>query len=139
MRIIFCLLFLLVSNQVDAEVVSKHPLALHHSSELKEIEALDREVDQLLTKIEQCAVSELAPAGQCHCQYPGKLASVRVAITSLLEKHPDWGDRALLWWDRQTPYASSLHLGSVQNQLAQPCHAIVTTIRGPSDSYPGED
>ncbi len=142
MRLLISCLFLLVSNQVGADDVvntSKHPLALHYTPELSEVKALDREVDQLLTKIRQCAVAELAPVGQCHCQYPNKLASVKQSINDLLEKHPDWDDRALLWWDRQTPYASSIHIGGVQRQLDQPCNAVVTTIRGPMIPFPGEE
>ncbi|MBL6692256.1 MAG: hypothetical protein ISP91_17890, partial [Pseudomonadales bacterium] len=45
----------------------------------------------------------------------------------------------LLWWDRQTTYASSLHLGGVQRQLDEPCNAVVTTIRGVRAPYPGEE
>jgi hypothetical protein len=140
-RKLVCLFFLLVSIQgvALADDSAKHPLALRQSSDLREVQALDREVDQLLTKIQQCAVAELAPAGQCHCQYPSKLASVKNSINRLLEKHPDWDDRALLWWDRQTTYASSLHLGGVQRQLDEPCNAVVTTIRGVRAPYPGEE
>ena len=129
---------LLLPMPVDAEPDSRRPLALGHVRDLRDIRTLDREVDRLTTKIEQCAVAELAPVGQCHCQYPGKLASVKRAINQLLVRHPDWDNRALLWWDQRETYASSLHLGGIRRQLNQPCNAVVTTISGPAGAYPGE-
>lgn len=139
MRCLSLMLFLLMTGQVCADAVSletasQHPLAIHRHSDLNEIRALDQEVDDLLVKIEQCQVAELAPRGQCHCQYPGRLNAVRHAINQILEKHPEWRNRALLWWDRREVYASSLHLGGLQRQLDQPCEVLVTTIRGPESS-----
>ena len=132
-------ILLLLSGQAGAEPASRLPLALHDAHDLRDIQTLSRDVDRLLTKIEQCAVAELAPVAQCHCQYPGKLARVKREIRQLLAKHPDWDNRALLWWGRGEADASSLHLGRVRRQLHQPCHAVVTTISGSAGASPGED
>lgn len=129
MKYFFVSVLLLMFSQVFADQDVQHPLAIHRHSDMDEIRALDEQVDHLLVKIEQCQVAELAPIGQCHCQYPTKLNSVKQAMNRLLEKHPDWSNRALLWWDQRQTYASSLHLGGVQRQLDQPCEVLVTTIR----------
>ena len=77
---------------------------LMEAADIRDIERLDYEVVRLSAKIKQCAAAGLAPAIECHCFYPDKLTSALNLYRAVLEKHPDWENRAVLWWDSATTH-----------------------------------
>lgn len=97
------------------------PVALNDDEEIRMIEQLDGQVDQLIAKVRQCAAAGLAPASECHCYYPGKLKSARRAYRQVLSRHPEWEDRAILWWYSGDQGPSNLHMGGLKNQIGRPC------------------
>ena len=72
------------------------PLELMDPTDIQDIKRLDYEVVRLNAKINQCAAAGLAPAIECHCFYPHKLASAINVYQTLLEKHPSWENRRVL-------------------------------------------
>jgi hypothetical protein len=102
------------------------PLELMEPTDIRDIERLDYEVVRLNAKIKQCAAAGLAPAMECHCFYPNKLASAINVYQTVLEKHPDWENRAVLWWDSATTIPSNLHLGGVKLTIEKPCQNLVS-------------
>ena len=115
------MLFSLVSSGAPA-----FPIEIMETSDIQDIERLDHEVDRLNAKIKQCAAAGLAPAVECHCRYPVKLASAIYVYQSVLEKHPDWENRAVLWWDSERTIASNLHMGGLKLTIDKPCQNIVS-------------
>ena len=106
---------------VSAAAAPLMPIQLTQAEQIADIEELSDAVGNLTSKIKQCAASGLAPMGQCHCRYPGKLAATKSALNRLLHKYPDWQNRAVLWWDTATTEASNLHLGGLGHRISQPC------------------
>lgn len=102
------------------------PLELMERNDIQDIERLDVEVDRLNAKIKQCAAAGLAPALECHCFYPDKLASAIVVYQSVLEKHPDWENRAVLWWDSERTVPSNLHMGGLKLTIEKSCQNLVS-------------
>jgi hypothetical protein len=102
------------------------PIEIMRTSDIQDIERLDYEVDRLNAKIKQCAAAGLAPAIECHCHYPDKLASAIDAYQSVLEKHPGWENRAVLWWDSARTTPSNLHMGGLKLTIETPCQNIVS-------------
>lgn len=102
------------------------PVQLKENSDIQDIESLEQEVDNLTSKIRQCAAAGLAPAIECHCLYPNKLASTINAYYEVLEKHPEWENRAVLWWDNQRVTPSNLHMGGIRTTIEKPCRNIVS-------------
>ena len=102
------------------------PLELMERNDIQDIERLDVEVDRLNAKIKQCAAAGLAPALECHCFYPDKLASAIVVYQSVLEKHPDWENRAVLWWDSERTVPSNLHMGGLKLTIEKTCQNLVS-------------
>jgi hypothetical protein len=102
------------------------PLELMEPTDIQDIERLDYEVVRLNTKIKQCAAAGLAPTTKCHCFYPNKLASAINAYQMVLKKHPDWENRAVLWWDSATTMPSNLHLGGLKLTIEKPCQNLVS-------------
>lgn len=102
------------------------PLELMERNDIQDIERLDYEVDRLNSKIKQCAAAGLAPALECHCFYPNKLASAIVAYQSVLEKHPDWENRVVLWWDSEKTIPSNLHMGGLKLTIEKSCQNLVS-------------
>jgi hypothetical protein len=121
--IVFSLLMLLslVSSGAPA-----FPIEIIGTSDIQDIERLDYEVDRLNAKIKQCAAAGLAPAVECHCRYPNKLASAIDVYQSVLEKHPDWENRAVLWWDSARTIPSNLHMGGLKLTIEKSCQNIVS-------------
>jgi len=102
------------------------PLQLMEPTDIRDIERLDYEVVRLNAKIRQCAAAGLAPAMECHCFYPSKLASAINVYQTVLEKHPDWENRAVLWWDSAGAMPSNLHLGGLKLTIEKPCQNLVS-------------
>jgi hypothetical protein len=102
------------------------PLELMEPTDIRDIERLDYEVVRLNAKIRQCAAAGLAPAIECHCFYPNKLASAINVYQTVLEKHPDWENRAVLWWDSARTMPSNLHLGGLKLTIEKPCQNLVS-------------
>lgn len=111
------LLFLGLSGIASAQP----PIALNDDEAIRIIENLDGRVDQLIAKVRQCAAAGLAPMSECHCRYPVKLESAREAYEEVLMRHPEWENRAVLWWDAGEPRPSNLHMGGLKNRFDQPC------------------
>ena len=105
---------------------SGFPLELMEATDIQDIERLDYEVVRLNAKIKQCAAAGLAPAIECHCFYPNKLASAINVYQTVLEKHPDWENRAVLWWDSARTMPSNLHLGGLKLTIEKPCQNLVS-------------
>lgn len=97
------------------------PIALNSDDEIQVIEQLDGRVEQLVAKIRQCAAAGLAPASECHCYYPEKLESARQAYQQVVNRHPEWEGRAVLWWEDSAPRPSNLHMGGLKNRISRPC------------------
>ena len=104
---------------------SGFPLELMEATDIQDIERLDYEVVRLNAKIKQCAAG-LAPAIECHCFYPNKLASAINVYQTVLKKHPDWENRAVLWWDSARTTPSNLHLGGLKLTIEKPCQNLVS-------------
>ncbi|MEO2183007.1 MAG: hypothetical protein ABGY43_11965 [bacterium] len=102
------------------------PLELMEPTDIRDIERLDYEVVRLNAKIKQCAAAGLAPAIECHCFYPNKLASAINVYQTVLEKHPDWENRAVLWWDSARTMPSNLHLGGLKLTIEKSCQNLVS-------------
>jgi hypothetical protein len=119
MKLVVLVALLLIPIFVDAS--SSRPLELMAAGDIEDIQTLGVEVDRLVAKIKQCAAAGLAPATQCHCYYPGKLGRAKSTFQSILAKHPEWEDRAVLWWDDTRTNPSNLHMGGVRAQFEQPC------------------
>ncbi|MFP6805151.1 MAG: hypothetical protein VCA12_18710 [Pseudomonadales bacterium] len=102
------------------------PLELMEPTDIRDIERLDYEVVRLNAKIKQCAAAGLAPATECHCFYPNKLASAINVYQTVLEKHPGWENRAVLWWDSARTMPSNLHLGGLKLTIEKPCQNLVS-------------
>jgi hypothetical protein len=102
------------------------PLELMELNDIRDIERLDYEVVRLNAKIKQCAAAGLAPAIDCHCFYPNKLASAIYVYQTVLEKHPDWENRAVLWWDSARTIPSNLHMGGLKLTIEKSCQNIVS-------------
>jgi hypothetical protein len=102
------------------------PLELMDPTDIQDIERLDYEVVRLNAKINQCAAAGLAPAIECHCFYPHKLASAINVYQTLLEKHPNWENRRVLWWNSTGTIASNLHMASLKLIIKKPCQNLVS-------------
>ncbi|MFT7220634.1 MAG: hypothetical protein ACI8Z1_002253 [Candidatus Azotimanducaceae bacterium] len=97
------------------------PIKITGPEEIADIEVLNAAVDSLSTKIRQCVASGLAPLLECHCQYPRKLETTRHAFVEVLEKYPEWQNRAVLWWDSSRTLPLNIHLGGVGSRISHPC------------------
>ncbi len=97
------------------------PIALNDEHQIEIIEQLDGRVEQLVAKIRQCAAAGLAPVSECHCRYPRKLESAKRAYQRVINEHPEWEGRAVLWWDDSAPRPSNLHMGGLEHRFAQSC------------------
>ena len=117
----FKVILLLILIAVPVEVCSDQTVELHRSSDIADIELLDRELTRLVAKVRQCAAAGLAPASECYCYYPSKLESTREVYREVIDRHPDWVDRSLLWWDESRSFMSSLHLRGLKTHMEQPC------------------
>ena len=102
------------------------PLELMESTDIEDIERLDYEFVRLNAKIRQCTAAGLAPAIECHCFYPDKLASVIDVYQTVVEKHPDWENRVVLWWDSARTIPSNLHMGGLKLKIKKSCHNLVS-------------
>ncbi|MBT6892952.1 MAG: hypothetical protein HOA25_15745 [Gammaproteobacteria bacterium] len=102
------------------------PLELMEATDIRDIERLDYEVVRLNAKIKQCAAAGLAPAIECHCFYPNKLESAINVYQTVLKKHPEWENRAVLWWDSTRTRPSNLHLGGLKLTIEKPCQNLVS-------------
>jgi hypothetical protein len=119
MKVLMFLVLLVVPGAGAAS--PKTPIELMNPADIADIEKLDRKVDRLIAKVRQCEAAGLAPSSQCICYYPGKFASAKSLYHSVLEKHPEWEGRAVLWWDNTRSYPSNIHLGGLRNQFEQSC------------------
>lgn len=115
------LLILLMILPVKAASDSLTPIQLTARQEIADIEELDAAVDQLNNKMRQCAAAGLAPLPECHCRYPRKLALTKTALNRVLNKYPQWQNRAVLWWNTHGTRPSNLHLGGVGTRIGLPC------------------
>ncbi|MBT4162054.1 MAG: hypothetical protein HOC70_13230 [Gammaproteobacteria bacterium] len=113
------LFFILVV--VSTEARSDQTIELHRTNDIADIELLDRELTQLVAKVRQCAAAGLAPASDCYCYYPTKLESTRVVYHQVLERHPEWLDRSVLWWDQSRSFTSNLRLRGLKQHIEEPC------------------
>ena len=102
------------------------PLELMEPTDIVDIERLDYEVVRLSAKIKQCAAAGLAPAIECHCFYPGKLTSAINIYHTVIEKHPDWENRALLWWNSSRTIPSNLDMGGLKLTIEESCQNLVS-------------
>ena len=102
------------------------PLELMEPTDIVDIERLDYEVVRLNAKIRQCAAAGLAPEIECQCFYPDKLASVIDVYQTVVEKHPDWENRVVLWWDSARTIPSNLHMGGLKLKIKKSCHNLVS-------------
>lgn len=116
----------LMSMPLMSTGVPALPLELMKPSDIRDIERLDYEVVRLTAKIKQCAAVGLAPATECHCFYPKKLASAINVYQTVLEKHPDWENRAVLWWDNDRTIPSNLHMGGLRLTIEKSCQNLVS-------------
>ena len=91
-RILVMLCLLGLGQPVTGSVIE-----LQAPGDIRDIETLDAQVDQLVLKVRQCAEAGLAPINQCFCYYPAKLASTRTAYRKVIVKHPEWEDMAIHW------------------------------------------
>ena len=121
--IVFSLLMLI---PLASGGTSGFPLELMEPIDIRDIERLDYEVERLNAKIKQCVAAGLAPAIECHCFYPKKLESAISVYQTVLKKHPDWENRAVLWWDSTRTTPSKLHLGGLKLTIEKPCQNLVS-------------
>ena len=105
---------------------SGFPLELMEAADIRDIERLDYEVVRLSAKIKQCAAAGLAPAIECHCFYPGKLTSAINTYHTVIEKHPDWENRTLLWWNSSRTIPSNLDMGGLKLTIEESCQNLVS-------------
>ena len=117
----FTLLIVLVLCPVLLDASSARPIELMKANDIADVKQLDVEVERLAAKVRQCAAAGLAPATECHCQYPSKLASAKNAYQSVIQKHPEWEDQTVLWWDQARSYPSNLHFRGLRAQFESPC------------------
>lgn len=106
---------------VPAQALSESTIELHRSADIADIERLDEELTRLVAKVRQCAAAGLAPVSDCYCVYPSKLEATRRVYSHLLDKHPEWEDRSVLWWNEDRSYTSNLHLRGLRDKIEQPC------------------
>ena len=124
MKVVLFSLLMFVSLVSSGQ--SEFPLQLMEPTDIKDIERLDYEVVRLNAKIRQCVAAGLAPVIECHCFYPDKLASALNLYRAVLEKHPDWENRAVLWWGSATSTPSNLHLGGLKRTIEKSCQNLVS-------------
>ena len=118
MRLVVPFLILVVAT---AEVLSGQTIDIHKVSEIKDIEVLDQELDQLVSKVRQCAAAGMSPASDCYCQYPAKLAAARATYKRLENKYPRWMGNSVRWRNDMEALSSNLYLRGIRQQLNQPC------------------
>ena len=124
MKVVLFSLLMFVSLVSSGQ--SEFPLQLMEPTDIKDIERLDYEVVRLSAKIKQCAAAGLAPAIECHCFYPGKLTSAINIYHTVIEKHPDWENRALLWWNSSRTIPSNLDMGGLKLTIEESCQNLVS-------------
>lgn len=117
---------LLMSISLSAIGQSGLPLQLVEPTDIKDIERLDYEVVRLNAKVRQCVAAGLAPVTECHCFYPGKLAAAINLYRTVVEKHPEWENRAVLWWDSARSIPSNLHMGGLRRTIERSCQSLVS-------------
>ena len=83
---------------------SGFPLELMEPTDIRDIERLDYEVERLNAN---------------------KLESAISVYQTVLKKHPDWENRAVLWWDSTRTTPSNLHLGGLKLTIEKPCQNLV--------------
>jgi len=105
----------------SAEVLSGRTIDIHKLSEIKDIAVLYQKVNQLVSKVRQCAAAGMAPASDCYCQYPSKLAATRTAYERVEKKYPSWMDNSVRWRGEEEIFSSNLYLRGIRQQLNQPC------------------
>ena len=118
---LFLCLILPLAVNASADELSVKPVELIRHSDIEDVRKLGVEVDRLTAKVRQCAAAGLASPSKCHCYYPARLASAKGLYQRVLAKHPDWENRAVLWWNRERTYPSNLHFGGLKVQFSQSC------------------
>ena len=116
-KLVFFLALLLHSSGS----LSDRTIEISDISEISDIARLDFELEQMVSKVRQCAEVGLASASNCYCKYPVKLDAVRKAYETLAQKYPNWRDHSIRWWDEGSTFSSNLYLRGVRQQLSQPC------------------
>ena len=96
-------------------------LELRDQDEIAAARALDQSMDGLVAKVRQCAAAGLAPAAECHCYYPAKLDSARSLYREVIDRHPEWEDRTLLWWEDGRASPSNVQMRGAKIRFATPC------------------
>ena len=116
-RLVLLSLLLVASSGAQTEST----IEIYKVSEISDIAVLDKELEQMVAKVRQCAAAGLASASDCYCEYPGKLAAIRKAYDRVVEKYPSWTEGSIRWWDKGSGFSSNLYLRGVRQQLEQPC------------------
>ena len=102
------------------------PVELLKQNDILDIEYLEQKLMRLKAKMNQCEAAGLASSAECHCLYPDKLASAIESYKLVIEKHPSWVNRAILWWDSKRMIPSNLHMGVAKLSIEKPCQSFVS-------------
>ena len=113
------LLFFLVVTFTAAQ--ADRTIDIDEDTEIADIMLLDQEVERLVTKVRQCSAVGLAPASDCYCHYPRKLAATRAAYDRVARKYPGWTDNSVRWRNEADMFSSNLYLPGIRQRLEQPC------------------
>ena len=116
-KLVFVFVFLLHSSTS----FSDRTIDVHEVSEILDVTRLDMELEQMVSKVRQCAAVGLASASDCYCHYPARLDAVRQAYDRLAEKYPNWMDRSIRWWNEGSDFSSNLYLRGIRQRLSRPC------------------
>ena len=115
------LVFFLALSLQSSGSLSDRTIEISDISEISDVARLDMELEQMVSKVRQCAAVGLASASNCYCKYPAKLDAVREAYDTLAKKYPNWRDRTIRWWDEGSAFSSNLYLRGVRQRLSEPC------------------
>ena len=97
------------------------PIILTNQDKIADAMALNEAIDQLSTKVTQCAQQGLATQEKCICLYSAEVGKVRDKYEIALKRNPEWKDRTVYWTIKGALSSYTLAFARIRNQVESKC------------------
>ena len=118
-RLLGVLLLLCISPTVRA--AEEAPIILTDSDKIADAMALNEAIDQLSTKVTQCAQQGLATQEKCICLHSAEVGKVRDKYEIALKRNPEWKDRTVFWTIKGALSSYTLAFARIRRQVENKC------------------
>lgn len=97
-------------------------ITLKNPEQILDATEINKAIELMSKNVMECVNKKIAPAKECFCLYPEKIKNFNMTVSGILDKYPEWENKAINWKLKDDPVGYNLYISGLRKQLQMKCN-----------------